>query len=151
MGASALRLWKRYFVRKIQLSCFQRVSPASILDVSTGNCQRALVDETRMISNEAGTSTDQKWPRCKGRLVRPLHKDKGWVQISDEHGVVTNLNASWYSINGCKFCIHLRSLKFRHFEVVKNMGLKCFASKSPSMAWPPFWITQKFTSLFKSY
>jgi hypothetical protein len=35
---------------------------------------------------------------------------------------------------------HLKSLNFLHFEVVEANGLKIKASRSPSMAWPPYWI-----------
>jgi hypothetical protein len=38
-------VWQRYFVGKILLPFLSQVFPASLLDVSAGNCQRALVDE----------------------------------------------------------------------------------------------------------
>jgi hypothetical protein len=31
-------------------------------------------------------------------------------------------------------------LNVRHFGMVEGMGLKSAASRSPSMAWPPYWI-----------
>jgi hypothetical protein len=33
----------------------RQVSPASLLDVSAGNCQRALVDSSGLLINEMGT------------------------------------------------------------------------------------------------
>jgi hypothetical protein len=58
---------------------------------------------------------------------------------------------SWSHVDWCKFCIHLRSLNVRHFGMVEGTGLKSTASRSPSMAWPPYWISQKSTNWFKSY
>jgi hypothetical protein len=43
------------------------ISPASLLDMSGGNCQRAQVDESGMDRNCMGLTTDQKWSQCKGR------------------------------------------------------------------------------------
>jgi hypothetical protein len=40
-----------------------------------------------------------------------------------------------------KFCIHLRSLNVRHFGMLEGTGLKITVSRSPSMAWPPYWIS----------
>jgi hypothetical protein len=37
---------------------------------------------------------------------------------------------SWSHINWCKFCIHLRSLKVRHFVMVERTGLESTASRS---------------------
>jgi hypothetical protein len=47
---------------------------------------------------------------------------------------------SWSHVDWWKFCIHLKSLNFLHFEVVEANGLKIKASRSPSMAWPSYWI-----------
>jgi hypothetical protein len=47
----------------------------------------------------------------------------------------------WSHVDWCKFCIHLRSLNVCHFVVVEGTGLKSTASRSPSMAWPPIWIS----------
>jgi hypothetical protein len=47
---------------------------------------------------------------------------------------------SWPHVDWCKLCIHLRSLNVRHFVMVECTGLKSTASRSPSMAWPPYWI-----------
>jgi hypothetical protein len=44
-------------------------------------------------------------------------------------------------VDWCKFCIHLRSLNVRHFGMVEGTGLKSTASRSTSMAWPPYWIS----------
>jgi hypothetical protein len=52
------------------------ISHASLLDISAGNCQRALVDETGMIINQMGMYNRVKQSRCKGRLGRQPHKDK---------------------------------------------------------------------------
>jgi hypothetical protein len=48
---------------------------------------------------------------------------------------------SWSHIDWCKFCTHLRSLNVRHFGMVECMGLKSMALRSPSRAWPPYWIS----------
>jgi hypothetical protein len=48
---------------------------------------------------------------------------------------------SWSHGDWCNFCIHLRSLTVRHFVMVECTGLKSTASRSPSMAWPPYWIS----------
>jgi hypothetical protein len=48
---------------------------------------------------------------------------------------------SWTHVDSCKFCIHLGSLNVRHFWMVERTGLKSTASRSPSMAWPPYWIS----------
>jgi hypothetical protein len=41
--------------RQISAAISRQVSSASLLDVSTGNCQRALVDVSRMTTNQMGT------------------------------------------------------------------------------------------------
>jgi hypothetical protein len=48
---------------------------------------------------------------------------------------------SWSHVDWCKFCIHLWSLNVRHFVMVEGTGLKGTASRSPSMTWPPYWIS----------
>jgi hypothetical protein len=40
-----------------------------------------------------------------------------------------------------KFCTHLRSFNLRHFGMVEATGWKLLALRSPSMAWPPYWIS----------
>jgi hypothetical protein len=55
-------------IGKIQRSFSCQVSPASLLYVSAGNCQRALVDESGMIINQMGKQNRseivalQGWP-----------------------------------------------------------------------------------------
>jgi hypothetical protein len=44
-------------------------------------------------------------------------------------------------VDWCKFCIHLRSSNVRHFGMVEDTGSISTASRSPSMAWPPYWIS----------
>jgi hypothetical protein len=48
---------------------------------------------------------------------------------------------SWSHVDWCKFCIHLTSLNVRHFGMLEGIGLKSTASRSLSMAWPPYWIS----------
>jgi hypothetical protein len=48
-----LQGWKRYFVGKIQWPLLGQLSAASLF-VSSGSCQRPLVDESRMIRNQMG-------------------------------------------------------------------------------------------------
>jgi hypothetical protein len=43
-------------------------------------------------------------------------------------------NILWSYVDLCKFYIHLKSLKVRYF----GMGLEIMASRSPSMALPPY-------------
>jgi hypothetical protein len=43
-------------------------------------------------------------------------------------------NISWFHVDWCKFCIHLRSLNVRHFVKAEVTGLKSTASRLPSMA-----------------
>jgi hypothetical protein len=50
--------YKRDFVGKIHLPFLRHVSPASLIHVSGGNCQRALMDELGMIRNEMGTQNE---------------------------------------------------------------------------------------------
>jgi hypothetical protein len=47
---------------------------------------------------------------------------------------------SWFHVDWWKFCIRLRSLNFRYFWMVEATGLKIMESRSPSMAWTPYWI-----------
>jgi hypothetical protein len=49
-----------------------------------------------------------------------------WVQLSQECVVtmVTEVNPSWSHDDWRKFCIHLRSLNFRHFGIVEATGFK---------------------------
>jgi hypothetical protein len=43
-----------YFVCKIQQPFPRQVFPVSLLHVSAGNCQRALLDESGIIRNQMG-------------------------------------------------------------------------------------------------
>jgi hypothetical protein len=80
--------------------------------------------------------------------------------VFDKNGLLKSCSAfedisvykiSWSHVDWCKFFIHLRSLNVRHFWMVEDTGLKSTASRSPSMTWPPYWISQKSTNWFKSY
>jgi hypothetical protein len=44
----------------------------------------------------------------------------------------------WPYVDWYKFCIHLKSLSVRHFGMAVATALKTMASRSPSMAWPPY-------------
>jgi hypothetical protein len=68
---------KRYLVGKILRSFLLQVSPASLPDVSAVYYQRTLVDETGIIIKSGGDTIDQKWSRCKGRLMRQPYTYKG--------------------------------------------------------------------------
>jgi hypothetical protein len=48
---------------------------------------------------------------------------------------------SWSHVNWCKFYVHIRSLNVRNSVMVEVPGLKGTASRSPSMAWPPYPIS----------
>jgi hypothetical protein len=45
---------KEIFRRKNSMAFSRQISPTSLLDVSASNCQKSLVDETRMIRNLKG-------------------------------------------------------------------------------------------------
>jgi hypothetical protein len=47
------------------------VLPASLIDVSFSNFQRAVVDESGIIRTKMGTHNGSEWSQRKGRLVRP--------------------------------------------------------------------------------
>jgi hypothetical protein len=53
---------KRYFLGKIHLH-FRYVPPASLPDISSGYCQRALMDESGMIRTEMGTHNRSEYGR----------------------------------------------------------------------------------------
>jgi hypothetical protein len=46
-----------------------QVSPALLLVVCASNFTRSVVDESGMILTQMGSTVDQKWSKCKGRLV----------------------------------------------------------------------------------
>jgi hypothetical protein len=50
-----------------------QLSSVLLLDVSAGNCQRAVVDESKIIRNEIGTLNRSEMLRCKGCLVPQPH------------------------------------------------------------------------------
>jgi hypothetical protein len=61
-------------LRRQNFSAISRqISPVSLLDISAGHCRTALVDESEWIEMKWGSTTDQKWSRCKGCLVRQPH------------------------------------------------------------------------------
>jgi hypothetical protein len=47
-------------------------------------------------------------------------------------------------VDWCKFFIHLRSLNVRHLVIFEATGLKVSASRLPSVALPPYWISWNF-------
>jgi hypothetical protein len=56
--------------RKNSRSLLEKFAPVSILGVSTGQCQRALVDETGIvIRTEKGTHNGSEMVALMGRLV----------------------------------------------------------------------------------
>jgi hypothetical protein len=76
--------------------------------------------------------------------------------VSDKNGLIKSCTSfedlsvykmSWSHVDWCKFCIQLRSLNARHFGTVEGTGLKSTASRSPSMAWPLYWISWKTNQL----
>jgi hypothetical protein len=79
---------ERCFVRKIQWPFRCQVSSASLIDVSAGNCQRAQVDESGMISSEMGRHNRSEI--VVGCLVHPPHKDKGSSCLLLDTGATPN-------------------------------------------------------------
>jgi hypothetical protein len=53
----------------------------SLLDVSPGNYQSAVMDESGMIRNQLGDTLDQKWSGCKGHRVRSSYKVLIWLDF----------------------------------------------------------------------
>jgi hypothetical protein len=51
---------KEIFLTKKSAAISRQVSPASLLYVSAGNCQRALVDESGMVIDRMGRTIVQK-------------------------------------------------------------------------------------------
>jgi hypothetical protein len=58
--------------RRISVVIFSPSFSCFATEYLAGKCRRALMDELGLIRN----IIDQKWSRCKGRLLRPPHKDK---------------------------------------------------------------------------
>jgi hypothetical protein len=58
----------------------------------------------------------------------------GLIKSCSSFEVLSVFKISWSHVDWCKFCIHLRSLKVRHFGMVQGTGLESTASRSPSMA-----------------
>jgi hypothetical protein len=63
--------------------------------------------------------------------------------VYDKNGLIKSCSSfedpsvykiSWFHVDWCKVCIHLRSLNVRHFVMVEGTGLKSTASRSASMA-----------------
>jgi hypothetical protein len=69
-------------VGKIQRSYFREVSSASLLDVSAGNFQRTLVDESGMIRNQMGTHNRSEIVAVLTRIVLCVHP----TRINDMYG-----------------------------------------------------------------
>jgi hypothetical protein len=53
------------------LLIFHKVSPASLLDASPGNCQRALVDKSGVIRNRIGTHNRPEMVAVRGSPCAP--------------------------------------------------------------------------------
>jgi hypothetical protein len=69
-------------VGKIQRSYFRQVSSASLLDVSAGNLQRTLVDESGMIRNQMRTHNRSEIVAVLTRIVLCVHP----TRINDMYG-----------------------------------------------------------------
>jgi hypothetical protein len=65
----------------------------------------------------------------------------GLIKSCSSFDDLSAYNISWSHVYWWKFCIYLRSLNVRHFGMVEGTGLKSTASRSPSMAWPLYWIS----------
>jgi hypothetical protein len=86
----------RYFVDKIQRQFPRQVSPASLLVVSAGYCERDLEDESEMIRTQMGNIMCQKWSQCMGRLVRQQHVTVTVNYTDSEHFLVPRRNHKVY-------------------------------------------------------
>jgi hypothetical protein len=60
----------KYILCRQNSSISRLVPPASLLNVATGYCQRAVADESGVISIQMGTQNRSEWSQCMGRLVR---------------------------------------------------------------------------------
>jgi hypothetical protein len=63
-----------------------------------------------------------------------FHKN-GFIKSCSSSEHLTEYSISWFFVDWCNFCIHLKSQNVRHFGMFAAM-----ASKSPSMEWSPYWI-----------
>jgi hypothetical protein len=79
-----------------------------------------------------------KWPPCSYFL---FFDKNGLIKSCSSFEDLSVFKISWSHVDWWKFCIHLRSLNVRHFGMVEGTGLKSTASRSPSMAWPAYWIS----------
>jgi hypothetical protein len=70
--------------------------------------------------------------------------------VFNKHGLIKSYSSfedlsvykiSWSHVDWCKFYIHLRRLNVRHLGILEGMRLISAASRSPSMVWPPYWIS----------
>jgi hypothetical protein len=57
----------------------------------------------------------------------------GLIKSCSSFEDVSEYKISWSHVDWCKFCIHLRSLNVRHFEMVEGTRLKSTASRLPSI------------------
>jgi hypothetical protein len=69
-----------------------------------------------------------------------FHKN-GLIKSCSSFEDLSVYKISWSHVDRCKFCIHLGSLNVLNFGMFEGTGLKSMASRSPSMAWPPYWIS----------
>jgi hypothetical protein len=77
------------------------------------------------------------WPPCSFFFFDKNNLFKSCSSFED----LSVYKIPWSHFDWCKFCIHLRSLNVRQFGMVEGTRLKSMASRSPSMAWPPYWIS----------
>jgi hypothetical protein len=97
--------------------------------------------------------------KCNGSWVVPTKRTMNFnIQtaamfvffVFDKNGFIKSCSSfedlslykvSWSHVDWCKFRIHLRSLNVHYFGMVEVTGLTSTASRSPSMAWPPYRIS----------
>jgi hypothetical protein len=73
---------KEIFRRQNSAPRFHQVSPASLLYVCAGNCQRALLDISGMIRNHMGKHDRSEMVVVQGSPCAPTHKDKHKDKLS---------------------------------------------------------------------
>jgi hypothetical protein len=83
-------------------------------------------------------------------LVGDLQTDSHFGMVKVILMPLKQYKISYKSTNPLKSCIHLRSLNVCHYGTVEATRLKNMASRPPSVSSPPYIISSKSTTLFKS-
>jgi hypothetical protein len=104
-----------------------QVSPASVLDVSAGSCQRPLVDEG-MIRNQMGTYTRSDNSRG-ARVILYIHPIRMKIKIKKYHSILKDTASRTIFRHVCMPAEHLvKSLHLyalNHSRMAEQIFIKC--------------------------